>query len=92
MEVELNGRQIDLSKALPLKIRDWNQLDRQGVTVERLERPSMPTIAAVLYYVLHKADSSVTQDEIDNLDPLADPTVKAVFDAVNTREPMNGPL
>lgn len=36
MEVDLNGRKIDLSKAFPLKVADWRALSKLGITPDRL--------------------------------------------------------
>lgn len=85
MEVALNGRQIDLRKALPLVIRDWKALELQGLTTARLREPTISDAAAIAFYVLHKADPSVTQDEVDDL-PLNDPAVLAVFRALNVAQ------
>lgn len=85
MEVVLNGRTIDLRKALPLVIRDWKALERQGVTAARLRDPGVSDAAAIAFHVLHKADSTVTQDEVDSL-TLDDPAVQAVFRALNVAQ------
>lgn len=65
--VELNGRKIDLSKALPLKIKDWKQLEKVGIPISALAEGKVSHMAAIIFHVLHKADSNVTQEEIDEL-------------------------
>lgn len=69
MEIDLHGRKIDLSKAVPLLVADWKALGRQGVTPERLANASADVEAAAAYtaHVLSKADPSVTLDEVDRL-------------------------
>lgn len=85
MEIVLNGRRIDLSLALPLVIRDWKALEREGLTPARLREPTISDAAAIAFYVLHKADAAVTQDEVDSL-ALNDPAVLAVFQALNVAQ------
>ncbi|MGQ0569822.1 MAG: hypothetical protein ACT4P5_09870 [Armatimonadota bacterium] len=80
LDVTLNGRTIDLSKALPLVIRDWTTLEKKyGIAPDTLARFS--SIAHVVYYVLRKADDSVTQEEVNDL-KIDDPVVIAVLEAL----------
>jgi hypothetical protein len=69
--VTLNGRTIDLATALPLTLGDWKHLKKLGITPQVLRRQDQDTDAEVLagwvFYVLHKADRAVTQDDIDGL-------------------------
>ena len=69
MEIELNGRKIDVSKAVPLLVADWKTLGRQGITPERLANASADVEAAAAYvaYLLSKADPSVTLADVDRL-------------------------
>jgi hypothetical protein len=69
--VTLNGRTIDLSRVLPLTLGDWRGLKKLGVTPQLLSRLDKDTdadvIAAYAFYLLHKADPTVTPDEVDAL-------------------------
>jgi hypothetical protein len=69
--VTLNGRQIDLSLALPLTVGDWKALKKRGITTEALQQQAKDldpdVLAAYYFYILHKADSTVTEAEIDGL-------------------------
>lgn len=69
MEVELNGRKIDLSKAFPLIRRDWEALASLGATWESLAQATKDPKAAYAYatYVVLKADPSVPADDVGQL-------------------------
>src|SRR3990167_5490154 len=82
MLVTFKGKEIDLSKVLPLKLRNWKELEKLGVTAKQFETGMMQTTSTVVYYILNKADSSVTQDDVDDL-ALNDPIIKAVIKGVN---------
>jgi hypothetical protein len=69
--VELNGRTIDVARTLPLTMGDWRALRKLGVTPHALTRLGedldVEVLAAYAFYVLHKADPSVTSEEVDGL-------------------------
>lgn len=73
-EIELNGRKIDLNKALPLKLGDWKRLEKQGVTPASLSEGKISDSVAIIFYVLHKADETVTEEEVEDL-TMTDPVV-----------------
>lgn len=80
--VTLNGRTIDLAKALPLQIKDWKALKRNGVTPRDLQAGAeVEQIAALVHHVLAKADPSVTVEEVDDL-AFGDPVLKVVMKAL----------
>lgn len=57
--MKLNGRDFDLSKALPLRIKDWRALKKQGVTLEALRKGEVDvdSMAELASYVLNKAEA-----------------------------------
>jgi hypothetical protein len=69
--VKLNGREIDVAKAVPLTMGDWRALRKLGVTPQALARlgedVDVEVLAAYAFYVLHKADPAVTSEEVDGL-------------------------
>jgi hypothetical protein len=68
--VVIAGHELDLAAALPLKVRDWKQLDKAGITPETLRSAETLTIAVSSAFVSHivaKANSAVTQEMIDDL-------------------------
>lgn len=68
MDVELNGRKIDLSRAFPLKVADWKALGKIGITPDRLAgKVDVDALCGYALFVLRKADATVPTDEIDNL-------------------------
>ena len=68
MKVTLGIREIDLSKALPLKLRDWRILEKKGITAKTLENTSIEAVAELVFLVLNKADGTVTMEEVDDLE------------------------
>jgi len=82
-EVEINGRVIDLSLALPLRLRDWKALESQGVRPEDLASGKFSAISEVIYHILHKADESVTREQVDDL-ALEGPVITTVLGAIAT--------
>lgn len=66
------GKEIDLSKALPFKMRDYIALDKNfGIRLEDFEKGSMPMekVAHMYFYILNKADNSITLDDVLDLEP-----------------------
>jgi len=62
-----NGKEVPLSKSLPLKLRDWKRLEQQGLSPKQLELGRIEDIAKMLLYVLSKGNPEVTMDDIDEL-------------------------
>jgi hypothetical protein len=69
--VQVNGREIDVARVLPLTMGDWRALRKLGVTPQALTRlgedVDVEVLAAYAFYILHKADPSVTSEEVDGL-------------------------
>lgn len=88
MIVKLHEKEIDLSKAVPLKVGDWRALSKIGIKPKDLEVFDWETGGRFLHYVLHKADPSVTEDEVNNLLP-TDLLISAVFRAAGGEQTKN---
>lgn len=68
MELALNGRTIDLRKALPLLVKDLRALYRRGVSLDKaLNDRDQEALFQVMLYVLRKADATITEEEIESL-------------------------
>ena len=92
MMVTLNGRSLDLARALPLTLGDWRALQRRGITAKGLAAGAdAESLAGLLYHVLHKADPEVTEAHVDAL-PMRDPVVKAVLEALAEAEAPDRPF
>lgn len=91
MDVVLNGKNINISKCVPLKLRDWKLLEKDGITPKALQEAKLSDMSKVVYYILHKADSSVTVDEVDDLD-LGHPTLRAVLGSLGGGEVVDRPI
>lgn len=83
--VQLNGRDIELAKAVPLKLKDWRKLEEKGITAANMGNGKISDMVTLLFYVLNKADNSVTVDEVEDI-TLNDPLVLAVVEAINQSE------
>jgi len=93
MELELNGRKINISSALPLTIGDWKALEKRKVTLRNLESASITDLSAVVFHVLHKADDTVKEEEVDAL-PLTSGVIAVVTEAIrrSQEEPEDVPF
>jgi hypothetical protein len=85
MMITLAGLQVDLSKSLPLKLRDWKNLEKLGVSNKSLRDGSLTEASIVIFYVLNKANNQITQDMVDDLS-VEDPTLSTVLDAINSTD------
>lgn len=78
--IMLGGREVDLNNALPLKLRDWRKLEKDGITSKAIEGGAMEATFKLAFYVLKKADPAVTEDEVDDLTL---PELKRIIEGVN---------
>ena len=86
MKVEFKGRTLELADALPLKLKDWKRLEKLGVNSKQFEDGAITAISNVTFYILNKLDSTITQDDVDDLD-LNDPILQEVMKAVGGEKP-----
>ena len=67
--IKVNGKDVDLGKALPLTIGDIKQLKKTGVDVTRIkpgETMDIDQVLALVEHVIRKADATITQEDIDS--------------------------
>jgi hypothetical protein len=66
--IKVAGKDVDLRKAMPLSIGDIRNLKKVGVDIMAM-RPDQPIdneqVLTLFDYVIRKADSSITQEQID---------------------------
>jgi len=89
--VEFKGKTLDLSKALPLKLRDWKVLERKGASSKQFEEGIIGATSIVVWYVLNKVDGSITQDDVDDMD-LGDPVLQKVSKAIGGQQTLDRPI
>ena len=68
-----NNRKVDLAKAFPLKIGDLKKLEKADVLVlsdngETKFNTSFANISAILHVLCSRVDSSVTEEDCDDID------------------------
>ena len=86
MNVQFKGKTLDLSTVLPLKLRDWKRLEKQGVNSKQFEDGALTAISLVAFHVLNKVDNTITQDDVDDLS-LEDPILQEIMKAVGGEKP-----
>ena len=66
--MDINGKEIDLSRVLPLKVKDWRELEKHGITVAELQKESIESFARFAKYCASKGNDSITHDDINQLE------------------------
>lgn len=66
MATIIGGREVALSKALPLTLGDFRALKREhGIDQNGLAAGDVETIAKLVLYLAKKVDPTVTETEVD---------------------------
>lgn len=68
MKITINGKEFDLQKAVPLKVRDFKKLEARGVNVQKLELRDLTATSEMVLVLLQKCDPSATMEDVDELD------------------------
>jgi hypothetical protein len=67
MKVVLRGIEFELQEAVPLRVKDWRELEKRGVTPEKLQKSTtvedMAQIAIVVLRKLGREDAEQFVDE-----------------------------
>lgn len=70
-QFEINGKAIDLSIALPLTMGDWEDLEDEGVTIDKLNNDkggiSFKTMTSFLLHICKKANDNVDRNDIRSM-------------------------
>lgn len=65
---DINGKQVDLAKALPVTIGDLRELKKTGIEINNAEVMRDPdNLAAFLLHMTRKVDESVTEEDINSI-------------------------
>lgn len=80
--VTFKGKVVDLSKVFPLKLRNWKELEKMGVSAKQFESGAIQATSSIVFYVLNRADGSITQDDVDDLS-INDPIIQTVIKGIN---------
>jgi hypothetical protein len=68
MDVTINGKAITLKyKTGDFTIKDWKELEREGLTFETIKEAKVSQVALLVHQVVKKSDSTITMDDIDAL-------------------------
>jgi hypothetical protein len=63
--VKINDKEVDLSKAIPLTLKDWREVRKRfnyDVMVERA--PTLDHMIGLATYCIQKANPKVTEEEV----------------------------
>lgn len=64
MIYEINGKKVDLTKALPLKLGDYEDLEGKGVAQKDLHSLSFRNMRVLVQHILQKANPEVTTEDV----------------------------
>lgn len=69
LKLTLNGKELDLSNAVPLTIGDIRHLKKLGYDVLKMDTANLEVdqIVGLLKYVCNKVDPSVTDEDIESM-------------------------
>lgn len=90
-KVDFKGKELDLSTALPLKLKDWKALEKRGVTFKQFDTEMITSLSIIAYYVMSKADATITQEDVDDLE-LNDPALQAVLKSIQGGQAVDRPI
>lgn len=95
MEVTINGKTVDLSRAVPLTLGDWDKLQKQKVLKENgeVEIKGAQTIIKLVTYIAQKADKNIDEKDVREV-PLnkVNAIAKWIEIQMSESEEPNGPL
>ncbi len=80
MKLTIQGKEIDLGAALPLRVGDWRALQKAGVNAQQMADGGIEHAALLAEHVLKKAGADVQVDNL-SLDELG-----AIVNAVGSSE------
>ena len=66
---ELNGKTVDLRKAIPMTVRDWKRLKKDGVDLLAIStgEVDLDGLIKLVVYVCQKANPELTADDLDDM-------------------------
>lgn len=89
--LKLNGKELILTKALPLTLGDWRRLEESGLSTSNLESGGIKDIITIVHYIAHKANKEITVSDVEDQE-MDSPVVQAILDGIRTKdEPIDRP-
>lgn len=85
MKIKLKGEELELNGALPLRVRDWRDLEKAGVSMDAFTGENPKVSVEVMAQVAIKILSKVGKDEAF-IDSLSLGELASVFSAGLSRE------
>lgn len=91
IEIEIKGKKLDLSPVLPLKLRDWKELEKRGANAKQFDNGAITAMSIVAFYVLSKLDKTITQDDVDDLE-LNNSALQTIMQSVGGAKEVDRPF
>ena len=63
----INGKAVDVAPIAPLRVKDWRELAKHGITIDKLDAGDVDVMARVAYYCAHKVNESIQHLDVDEL-------------------------
>lgn len=61
---QVSGHEVDLQNVLPLTLRDWDTLKKQGFQASDMQTGEQEAFKTFVFFVLNKANADITEDMI----------------------------
>lgn len=65
--MQINGKEVNLDDVVPLKVRDWRELEKHGITLKKLQEESVEHIARFVTFCGGKGNPDIKRDDVDDL-------------------------
>jgi len=65
--IEVNGKQVDVRKVLPLTLGDYEDLEDGGVPQSAMANMSVKQVRIMVEHIMHKANAAITTEDVRGL-------------------------
>lgn len=68
-KLNVNGKKVDLSKSLPLRVKHWLELKDRGLDVAKFDSETLGLveIVALVHYILERANPEVKIEDVHEM-------------------------
>ena len=91
MIYEINGKQADLTKALPLKLGDFEDLEGKGITQKDLSSLTFKQMRILVEHILQKANPTITTEDVRGMTLESMMGMQKLVNGINDNEKPNLP-
>ena len=65
--IEINGKEVDVRKVLPLTLGDYEDLEGNGVPQSAMNNLSVKQVRIMVEHIMHKANAAITTEDVRGL-------------------------